>query len=133
MLQVSDRLREMIRHQVPNPGTDLASNPMETFLAALAEKVNQLDGEVPRVLSVTLSAADTSLHTTTDPTETVNATVVTQGGASTALTWTSSAPAVATVSSAGLVTAVAVGTAVIRATSVFSPTVFGEITFTVTA
>jgi uncharacterized protein YjdB len=55
------------------------------------------------------------------------------GGASTAVTWSSSAPAVATVSTSGVVTAVAAGNATVTATSVFDPTKEGSISIRVDA
>jgi uncharacterized protein YjdB len=70
--------------------------------------------EVVKGLPLQLSAAFTPSNTT-----------------NTALTWTSATPAVATVSSSGLVTAVEVGTSVITATSVASSSISGSITVTV--
>ncbi len=54
-------------------------------------------------------------------------------GTSTAVTWSSASTSVAQVSASGMVTAVAPGTAVIRATSVANPTVSGTTTVTVTS
>ncbi|WP_259536555.1 Ig-like domain-containing protein [Pseudomonas sp. HD6515] len=54
-------------------------------------------------------------------------------GAAQSVTWSSSAPSIATVNSSGLVTAVAVGSAVITATSVSDPTKTATSAITVTA
>lgn len=54
------------------------------------------------------------------------------GDADESVTWTTSAPAVATVSNTGVVTAVGAGTATITATSVFNPAVSDSATVTVT-
>ncbi|MEW9857890.1 phage tail tube protein [Pseudomonas putida] len=59
--------------------------------------------------------------------------VVTPAGASQQVTWTSSAPAIASVSETGLVTALAVGTATITATSVADGTKTDTCAVTVTA
>lgn len=55
------------------------------------------------------------------------------GGATTAVTWSSESPAVATVSADGVVSAVAPGTATIRATSTAAPSVSGTLGVTVRA
>jgi hypothetical protein len=131
-ITISERAKELLRNQVPYAGTDLPSSPILALFEELVGVVNQLDGEVPRVLSVSLEAADTELDVGVgnDLTEVVTATVVAQGGASEDVTWSSSDEGVATVA-AGTVTAVGVGTTVITATSDYSPSVSGSITFTV--
>ena len=126
---LSDRLTELLRNQAPYAGTDLPSSPVVSFFADLAARVDAVDGQVPRVLSVTLTAAETSLAPL--DTEQVTATVVAQGGAAQTVTWESSDEGVAIVSSSGLVTAGAEGTTVITATSTFDTSVSGSITFTV--
>ena len=63
----------------------------------------------------------------------LTATVVADEGIDDSVTWTSSDEAVATVSDAGLVSAVAAGAATITATSVFDGTVSGSSTVTVLA
>lgn len=60
------------------------------------------------------------------------ATVSAAGGASTDVTWSSSAPTVAAVDAAGQVVALQPGTAVITATSTFDTTKHGAVTVTVT-
>jgi hypothetical protein len=132
-ITISERAKELLRNQVPYAGTDLPSSPILALFEELVGVVNQLDGEVPRVLSVSLEAADTELEVgtgATDADEVVTATVVAQGGAAEDVTWSSSDEGVATVA-AGTVTAVGVGTTVITATSDYSPSVSGSITFTV--
>jgi hypothetical protein len=60
-------------------------------------------------------------------------TVGSRGGASEAVAWSSEAPAIATVNARGVVTGVAVGQAVITATSVFDPSRSASVTVTVEA
>ena len=84
------------------------------------------------VLSVTVTP------TTVPPldvgaTVTLNANVQVQNGASTAVTWSSSAPNVATVAQTGVVTAVGQGQATITATSVVSSSKSGNVSITVNA
>ena len=76
-------------------------------------------GPPPVATSIELSTTSLTFNSL-GQTEQLTATVQDQSGATIKgadLTWTSSAPSVATVSSAGLVTAVADGTATITATS----------------
>ena len=61
----------------------------------------------------------------------LTATVTAVGGASTAVTWTSSDPSIVSVSTSGTISGVAVGTANITATSVFAPTVSATVPVTV--
>jgi len=63
----------------------------------------------------------------------LSATVSAAGGASETVTWTSSDVAVATVSSAGVVDAVAVGVTTITATSDFDPSKHDSVDITVSA
>lgn len=63
--------------------------------------------------------------------QTVNAQAAVTNATNTAVTWSSSNTAVATVSTAGVITGVAAGTAVITATSAQDPTAKGFITVTV--
>lgn len=70
----------------------------------------------PRVLSVNINPASATLST--GGTQQFSATVVGDPGASTAVTWRSSQPAIASVSSNGLVTAMSAGSATIIAVSV---------------
>lgn len=85
----------------------------------------------PSVSSVTVSPSTLAL--TTGTAGKLTATVVTGGGASSAVTWTSSAPQVATVGADGTVTGVAAGTATIRATSTADASKVGTATVTVSA
>jgi len=66
-------------------------------------------------------------------TQSLNAVVDAINGAGTGVTWTSESPAVATVNGAGLVTAVTIGTATIRATSVADTRVSATASITVQA
>ena len=84
----------------------------------------------PAVTAVEIVGGDRSLGV--GDTVQLTATVTAAGGASEALTWSSGNDAVATVGPNGLVTAVAVGTADITATSDFDGTVDDSIVVTVT-
>jgi uncharacterized protein YjdB len=64
---------------------------------------------------------------------TLAVTVQSRGGASQAVSWSSGAPAIATVYGTGVVTGVAVGEAVITATSAFDPSRSASVTVTVHA
>ncbi len=86
-------------------------------------------GSAQGVLSVSIDQADLTLDV--GESEALTATVVVEGGASDAVLWGSDAPAVATVDSTGVVTAVGVGTAVITAVSVVDSTRSDSITVTV--
>ncbi len=83
------------------------------------------------VLSVTVGPATLSL--TVGQSGQLNATVTVGNNASTAVSWTSDNPGVASVNNTGRVTAVSVGTARIRATAQADATKFGESITTVTA
>ncbi len=85
----------------------------------------------PAVLSVTIPGAPTALIVGT--TAQLTASVAVVGGAATAVTWSSSASNIATVSASGLVSAVAVGNATITATSVADPTKQGSATIRIDA
>ena len=88
--------------------------------------------ETPTVTSVTVSPATATLDI--NGVQQLTATVVASpDDADKTVTWTSSAPSVATVSSTGLVTAVAQGTATITATSNLDNTKSGTCTVTVNA
>jgi len=80
----------------------------------------------PAVDSVTLNLDELALRP--GQTSTLVATVTAVSGATTAVTWTSSDPTVATISSSGVVTTVSGGTAVITVRSVFDNAVFDTIT-----
>ncbi len=68
-----------------------------------------------------------------DETQTLSAVVDAINGAGTGVTWSSEAPTVATVSASGVVRAVAVGMATVRATSIADSRVSGTASFTVQA
>lgn len=85
----------------------------------------------PHVVSVKIDQGDRDVHVS--DTLQLTATVVVVDGASTDVTWSTDAPAIATVSPAGLVTAVAEGTAVITATSVGLPVMRDSVTILVMA
>ena len=76
----------------------------------------------PSVVSVAISPSSLSLDVTSRPTGNVSATVNAVNGAPTTVTWSSSNPSVATVSSTGLVTGLNAGSATIIATSTFDAT-----------
>jgi len=83
------------------------------------------------VSTIVTTSPATSFTWVGGPTRTVTANV--QNNTNTAVTWTSSNNAVATVSATGVVTPVAAGTATITATSVADPTKSGGSTMTVDA
>lgn len=85
----------------------------------------------PVVRSVTLTPSNPAV--VVSGTRQMTATVDADAGTPTVVSWTSSAPAIASISSSGLVTALAVGTTTIRATSSANPTISGATTLTVTA
>jgi hypothetical protein len=96
------------------------------FLASCQQTQTQPD----RVLSVTVTPATATIEVGQQVALTAQVQVT--GNASTAVTWSSSDTAVATVDANGVVRGVAPGQAVIRATSVADNTKFGQATITVT-
>jgi len=96
------------------------------FLASCQQTQTQPD----RVLSVTVEPATATVEVGGQVALQVRVQVT--GNASTAVTWSSSDTAVATVDANGVVRGVAPGQAVIRATSVADNTKFGQATITVT-
>ncbi|MDX2057915.1 MAG: Ig-like domain-containing protein [Gemmatimonadales bacterium] len=84
----------------------------------------------PTVTAVTVAPATTALFVT--ETTQLAATVQADAGANQAVTWSSADLAIASVSPAGLVTALAAGTTTVRATSVANPAIQGSATITVT-
>jgi len=131
---MNDRVKELLRNQFPEAGTDLQSSSIVSFLESLESRLDDVDSLVPRVLSVSLAAADTDLDIGGgDTTEQVTETVTVQNAAAQTVTWASSDEGVATVDASGLVTAVGAGTATITATSTVTPSVSGSIEFTVVA
>jgi uncharacterized protein YjdB len=83
------------------------------------------------VVGVTVSPASLTLKV--GESATLGVSVETTGGAGSGVTWTSSTPAVATVSATGGVTAVAAGNTTVRATSTVDNTKSGAAQVTVTA
>ena len=107
-----------------------SSRPAIALLAVLALACKDSSTSVPKLATINVAAANAALASIGATTQ-LTATGKDASGAaiaSTTVTWTTSAPAVATVSTAGLVTAVGNGTAVITATS---GTVTGTVTITV--
>jgi len=96
------------------------------FLASCQQTQTQPD----RVLSVTVTPATATVEVGQQVALTAQVQVT--GNASTAVTWSSTDPSVATVDSNGVVRGVAPGQAVIRATSQADNTKFGQATITVT-
>jgi hypothetical protein len=96
------------------------------FLASCQQTQTQPD----RVLSVTVTPATATIEVGQQVALTAQVQVT--GNASTAVTWSSSDTAVATVDANGVVRGVAPGQAIIRATSVADNTKFGQATITVT-
>lgn len=81
--------------------------------------------EVDGVLSVTIAGGDVDLLI--DDAVALTAQVVVNGDVSTAVTWTSSNESVATIDDSGQLTAIAIGTSTITATSASDPTVFDQV------
>ncbi len=86
--------------------------------------------DVPAVTGVTVDPAEVTIGVG-DADVQFTAVVAAVGGASEEVTWASSDPDVASVDAAGLVSAVATGTATVTATSVFDPTISGSATVNV--
>lgn len=91
-----------------------------TFDATKSGSVSLTVNPRPAVLSVLILNPNAAIIVGT--TSQLTAQVSTAGGASNAVTWSSSAPAIATVNASGLVNALAPGNVTISATSVFDPT-----------
>ncbi|HJU75911.1 MAG TPA: Ig-like domain-containing protein [Gemmatimonadaceae bacterium] len=102
-----------------------------TFDATKSGSASLTVNPPPVVNSVTVTSPNTAIIVGT--TAQLAANVSVSGGASTAVTWSSSAPGVATVNASGLVTAVAPGNVTITATSVFDPTKSGSVALRVDA
>ena len=83
----------------------------------------------PRVLDVTIDQGDQELHVGDEIQ--LTATVDAVGGASDEVHWSSDAPAIATVSADGLLTAIGRGSTTITATSAFDPTISDSVTVVV--
>ena len=105
------------------------------FAAPSSNNINQFgNGTVdpnPSVVSVTVSPSTLKLDLNKTATANLTATVNVTNGASQNVTWESSNPSIANVSSSGAVTGLAVGNCVITATSEFDSTKYGECTITV--
>ena len=91
--------------------------------------VTKADGERPMIKKVSVSGDDAL---TVGDTITLRSSVISQYCADSSVTWSSSDENIASVNENGVVTGVAEGSAVIKATSVFDPSKSAEITVTVT-
>jgi uncharacterized protein YjdB len=96
------------------------------------------DGDGPGIVNAPVVVSVTVTPATVPPVDvggtfTLTADVQVQNGASTAVTWASSAPNVATVSQTGVVTAVGSGQATITATSILNSSKSGSVSITVNA
>lgn len=107
--------------------------PGSVRITAVSQADTTKSGGVDIVVSapVGISVAPASVPLSVGQTQQLTATVT--NSANSAVTWQSSAPAVATVSGSGLVTAVGAGSATILVTSVADPTRTAQATVTVTA
>lgn len=103
----------------------VTANEMESFTKTITVTVSTV-----APTSLTLSSDAIALNETTQ-TATLTVSGATPEGANTTVSWTSSDETVATVSAAGVVTAVLPGTATITATSVVAPNVTASATVTV--
>ncbi|WP_028236787.1 phage tail tube protein [Pseudomonas brassicacearum] len=105
---------------------------IEVTLNYTVAKLSPTITRVPFVPVASVSVAPTTASIAVVATRQLSATAL-PAEASQSVTWTSSAPSVATVNSSGLVTAVSVGSATITATSVSDVTKTGTAAITVTA
>ncbi|WP_189011719.1 NPCBM/NEW2 domain-containing protein, partial [Deinococcus malanensis] len=122
-------LRLVVTDAGDGPTSDHADWVSPTLLSCTATTTVSAPAPSVSAVSVTPDAATVA----TGATAQLQASVSASGGASTAVTWTTSAAGVATVSSTGLVTAVAAGSATITATSVADSTKKASATITVSA
>ena len=106
--------------------------PMLRLAAALGVALLLLGAtcDGPRIISLAIADGDQTLEV--GETTTLTASVVVTGGASAHVVWSTSDDAVVAVDAAGLVTAVAAGTATVTATSDFDDTKSDAVTITVT-
>ena len=108
------------------------------FLGLIAAACGGGGGDGPGIVNAPVVVSVTVNPSAVPPldvggTVTLTAAVQVQNGASTAVSWTSSAPNVATVAQTGVVTAVAAGQATITATSLLNSSKSGSVTVTVNA
>ncbi|MFN3048509.1 phage tail tube protein [Pseudomonas alloputida] len=114
---------------LPNGGKrDLIEVTLNYTVAKQAPTITR----VPFVPVSSVSVAPTTASIAVAATRQLTASALPSGAAQN-VTWSSSAPSIATVNSSGLVTAVAVGSAVITATSISDPTKTATSAITVTA
>ncbi len=123
---------------VSGSGTTVTVRAVSAGTATIVASVNR-DGQraearatvtvTPVVRNIALTAPVTRV--TTGATVQFTAAVTADEGAATTLTWTTSAPAIASVNATGLVTTLAPGSVIVRATSVATPAVTGELTLAV--
>lgn len=109
-----------------------ATDVIEVELTVSARRTPPTITRAPFVAVDSVSIAPATVSIAVAATSQLTATAL-PSGASQAVTWSSSDPAKATVSSTGLVTGVAIGSAVITATSVSDPTKTATRNVTVTA
>lgn len=109
-----------------------ATDVIEVELTVSARRTPPTITRAPFVAVDSVSIAPATVSIAVAATSQLTATAL-PSGASQAFTWSSSDPAKATVSSTGLVTGVAIGSAVITATSVSDPTKTATRNVTVTA
>ncbi|MGH8388163.1 MAG: phage tail tube protein [Pseudomonas sp.] len=109
-----------------------ATDVIEVQLNVAARRTPPTITRAPFVAVTSLSIAPATVNIAAAATAQLTATAL-PSGSSQAVTWTSSDPAKATVSSTGLVTGVAAGSAVITATSVSDPSKTATRNVTITA
>lgn len=115
--------------ELPNGGKrDLIEVTLNYTVSKLAPTITRAPAAAVTSVSVTPSTASIAVGATRQLTATVA-----PSGATQSVTWTSSAPGVATVSASGLVTGVSAGSATITATSTADGTKTGASAITVTA
>ena len=110
----------------------IESNTDSNVYASIYVTVTSSGGSSPTVSSVSVSPSSLSLDLNGTKTGTLSATVNGTNNPSQAVTWSSSNTSIATVSSAGVVTAKSTGNATITATSQADGTKSGTCTVTVT-
>lgn len=100
--------------------------------SAASSNFGLLVEDTPQPIDITsIAVAPTTATVEVDATEQLTATILPSGAVQT-VTWSSSAPSIATVSQTGLVTGVAVGTATITARSTYDNTKMATAAITVT-
>lgn len=111
--------------------TGVAAGSTTIRATSVADPRRSATGTITVTPARGVSVAPTSANLATSEQRTLQATVSIEAGLSTAVTWRSSAPAVATVSQTGVVRGVAFGTTTITAVSVADTTLKGTATINV--